>query len=643
MRSDAPAPRHPPALWVGSAVLIAAQLVGLWFATRLSYFSRDDFLVFQRAQEWGLTLRFLRMDLFHHFAPFNRFVHWLVQRFTPLEYPLAHAIILLLIGANLVVFALILKTLRTRGRTVVAALFLLGTSLPMLRVGLWWGSAVHILPAALGIQFVLLYYLRYELSGQRKWLVASWIAFALSLLTQERPLVAIGYLGLLRYLVLPERFELRSLPLRFLRDVPKLWLPYFLLAAAALVNFVKFHHGPVPPAPFDQLVRFFGFTVGKYFLPGLLGYRQLGGPGAQTAATWVSLALFVLLVVLTVRARPSSWRGWAFFAIGYLANMGALGMGRIGLYGAELVSFDLQYYVDVTLLFVLTLGLIDRTPEGETPKVTRGELVALGAGAVVILAMFIPSASAEVTSANRDATHPRSYFAHLRAQLERAASGPPFSLISLRTPEVVVPQFIDPYNRHQYVVTLLPHKAMDPSSPDRRVIDAHGNPRPTRVRRLEVVDPAAGFASKTVELHGATHLPREGGPLCLRSTPPGAIVKFTLSQPVSAELLVLELDYETATGLKVHAATVSADDTAFYPLQAALPAGSHSIVIPLDVQRAESASLVNIPVDTELCLSGLAVSTVTTAPDAEGLCQGLGLHGQLLGPTPCGEPWDKAR
>ena len=643
MRSDTPAPQRRPALWVGIAVLIAAQLVGLWFATRHSYFSRDDFLVFQTAREQGLTLGFLRLDLFHHFAPFNRFLHWLVQRFTPLEYPLAHAIIVLLIGANLGVLALILKELRTRGRTVVAAVFLVGTSLPVLRVGLWWGSAVHILPAALGIQFVLLYYLRYELSGQRKWLVASWIAFALSLLTQERPLVAIGYLGLLRYLVLPERFELRSLPLRFLRDVPKLWLPYFLLAAAALVNFVKFHHGPVPPAPFDQLVRFFGFTVGKYFLPGLLGYRQLGGPGAQTAATWVSLALFVLLVVLTVRARPSSWRGWAFFAIGYLANMGALGMGRIGLYGAEIVSFDLQYYVDVTLLFALTLGLIDRTPEGETPKVTRGELVALGAGAVVILAMFIPSASAEVTSANRDATHPRSYFAHLRAQLERAASGPPFSLISLRTPERVVPQFIDPHNRHQNVVTMLPHQAVDPRSRDRRVIDTHGNLRPTRVRRLEVVDPSAGFAGKTVELYGSTPMPREGGPLCLRATPPGAIVKFVLPRPVSAELLVLELDYETATELKVDAATVSGGNTAFVPLKTTLPAGNNSIVIALDAQSAESASLVNIPVDTELCLFRVALSTVTTEPDAEGVCHGIGQHGELLAPTPCGEPWDKAR
>jgi hypothetical protein len=628
---------------VGIAVLIAAQLVGLWFATRHSYFSRDDYLVFERAQEWGLTLAFLRMDLFHHFAPFNRFVHWLVQRLTPLEYPLAHAIILLLIGANLVVFALILKTLRTRGRTVVAAVFLVGTSLPVLKVGLWWGSAVHILPAALGIQLVLLYSLRYELTGQRKWLVASWIAFALSLLTQERPLVAIGYLGLLRYLVLPERFELRPLPLRFLRDLPKLWLPYFLLAAAALINFIKFHHGPVPPAPFDQLVRFFGLTGGKYFLPGLLGYRQLGGPGAQTAATWVSLALFVLLVVLTVRARPSSWRVWTFFALGYLANMGALGMGRVGLYGAELVSYDLQYYVDVTLLFALTLGLIDRAPEGETPSVTRGELVALGAGAVVILAMFIPSASAEIAGANRDAVHPRSFFANLRADLERAASGPPFSLISLRTPEVVVPQFIDPYNRHHNVVTMLSPKGIDPRSTDRRVIDTHGNLLPTRVQRLAVVEPAAAFASSTVELHGATHLPREGGPLCLRVMPSGGIVKFMLPRPVSAGLLVLELDYETATELEIDAATISADNTTFVPFKTALPAGSNSIVIPLDAQSADSTALVNIPEDTELCLSRVALSTVTTAPDAEGICRSIGHRGELLAPTPCGEPWDKTR
>ena len=102
-------------------------------------------------------------------------------------------------------FLWVLRELRLRPIITLTLLFLAGTSTVLLNETLYYDQTVFLLPASVFILCVTALFLRWTRTGQVWALYASWLVFALSFITQERPLVVLVYLVLLRYVVLPYR------------------------------------------------------------------------------------------------------------------------------------------------------------------------------------------------------------------------------------------------------------------------------------------------------------------------------------------------------------------------------------------------------------------------------------------------------
>ena len=74
------------------------------------------------------------------------------------------------------------------------------TSVPLVRTMLWWGAAVHVLGAAALMTLCVAAFVAYGRRGQVTFKAISVAALAAGLLVQERPMLTIGYLVLIRYL-----------------------------------------------------------------------------------------------------------------------------------------------------------------------------------------------------------------------------------------------------------------------------------------------------------------------------------------------------------------------------------------------------------------------------------------------------------
>ena len=84
-------------------------------------------------------------------------------------------------------------------------LFVAGTSTVLLSSSVYYDQTVFLLPASLFVLWVTALFVRWTRTGTSWLLVASWLVFTLSFVTQERPLVVPVYLVILRYLILPYR------------------------------------------------------------------------------------------------------------------------------------------------------------------------------------------------------------------------------------------------------------------------------------------------------------------------------------------------------------------------------------------------------------------------------------------------------
>ena len=74
-----------------------------------------------------------------------------------------------------------------------------GLSVFVMRVVLWWGAGVHVMGALAAELWCLWCFVVYLRTRHRRWLVGSWLALVAGLLVQERPVLTIGFLVLLRY------------------------------------------------------------------------------------------------------------------------------------------------------------------------------------------------------------------------------------------------------------------------------------------------------------------------------------------------------------------------------------------------------------------------------------------------------------
>ena len=264
---QAPSPQpvtHRPVdrLFVGAVVGVAFVVGAMaYLAQRLfSQFYADDFLYLQLARIGSLTPSWLAVNSYGHFAPGNRFLYLATQRVVGLDYQAAA-----LVPSALVVTIFLSLTWLVRelagGRIVPIAVGVLGaTSVPIMSTMLWFGAGNHVLGGAATMTLCVTAFVVYNRREQERYRVISVLALTAGLLHQERPMITIGYLVLIRYL-----FHLRPVdPLSRAAAIRRevwFWLPWVVVETVYLIYRLFIFEGAPQPGNASDAAEFIGLSV----------------------------------------------------------------------------------------------------------------------------------------------------------------------------------------------------------------------------------------------------------------------------------------------------------------------------------------------------------------------------------------------
>jgi len=461
--------RHADGLAV-LAVLVVSVASAAWF-TRSFYYFQDDFIFIRQAQIASLSLTYLRGSLFQHFSPVSRLLDYVLAHWFHSSIAAAHTIELILLAASVLAFSWTIAELV--GRHFWRHLLTLGFAESLILVHLlgWWTAAANLLPATLFGLLTIAAFLRYRRVGDRRWIVVSLVSFGLSLCTHEQSWLVIGYLLLFDVLVLAPGGRIRGALVRLWREA-WIWLGYGALAILAMINYFAFYYAPLKPrATVGELIRYVGVQFSQAFAPSAIGLRPLTTGWTNTAALLIDSLVFVVIIAASIYRRPSAWRVWTVFAIGFLANSVMIGANRVGYFGVDF-GRELYYLQAPAYLFLLCVGVAYSLDTAGVPYALQGEAsatprapahqrrpskrVRVWGVSVCLLAVGL-YAVAFVTSAttmnvkdasNVESATARSYFTTLIGQISAARNrGEQVSVLDTAVPPGIVASAFAPYNQ----------------------------------------------------------------------------------------------------------------------------------------------------------------------------------------------------
>jgi hypothetical protein len=371
------------------------------------------------------------------------------------------------------------------------------------------------------------------------------------------------------------------------------------------------------------------------------------------------------VLFLAARSRVVG-RAVVFFAVYYLLKQTALGLGLAGKYGANAVTSDAQYYIDILVVAVLAVALATSRgwlgteamaapsrgasahawerarPTGRAARVRlrriRRTQTRLVAGILVVLgahAVAAPFGLAHLVQGNGANTASRDYVQRMRDGLAAVDRSPLHAtVVPLLLPGYVAPGFIAPYNRQDVFLRLVPEwKAYD-SGPV-QVVSASGALVGVEAAASTQVDPASsaiavGNLSRRSSPPGTACFDGEAQPGTIVFTPPGA---------VQGAPLALDVHVRALTPFSATAATESGRKWTFSPVTTGTAAGNQRLVTWLPGNSATSVALASIPPFSSFCVLAVQVGVIIAAADRSGPCHSVGIDGSTGAVAPCGRRW----
>jgi len=357
----------------GGAALYALIGRGSWYV--------DDFLNFRLAQAGPLGRYYINRTVFGHPEQGTRLLNWLLYRISPMNYPVAAAVLCaaVTLGAWMLYRILRMSFRPSPWLPVLATMALSsGIWVPVLA---WWSGGVELAFTAAGGLLSIHALLRcYRGPARPLWgaLAGFWVLVGLGF--YERTLFA----GLAGALYLPAVASRSFRPADVLRVVRRAWTGYLSLAVVGLGYLYyyashKFVHSQ-PGYTHSQLVRYFWICWSHTLAPGLFGgslrSNQVMSLAIAAPQLWWQLVCqvaFLALVVLGVRR--NGWRtliGWLVFGLlFFLPAQYAIATARLHHHG-PLVGEENRYLVDLLPLLVLVLALA-LFRRGELARLERPE------------------------------------------------------------------------------------------------------------------------------------------------------------------------------------------------------------------------------------------------------------------------------
>lgn len=548
-----------------SAIVLAAFVAGAvpfalhaWAALHGS-FDQDDFIVTYRAAQTGpFDLGFLFQDYHGHLAPGGFFLAALITWWSPLDFPLLMAPLLLMQAAAVVLCWAVLVRCFGRRWAILVPFTVFTASTLLLVPTLWWSFGIQLVPLVLAMTAAAHAHVRYLRDGGR-WRIATlaWTVFGLAFY-EKAAVIPILLVAITVWLGVPLRRHLT------------LWLGHAAVLGGFAILFLARTSSQVANGPGQvsagTVADTAGRMVGDTLLPGLLG-GPWSGPGA--GAIWAPSPVFVsvgltvaALVVLIAGVRVGGARArgaWALLGLAFAVDVVLVAATRLTEVGPE-IGDDPRFVADLVLIAVLCGAFAFLTPlrvdgaepgsPSASPPGERERTFALVVS-VLLIASSVVGFSRLAPALRFD--HSRQYIANVRAAVEL---DPELVLFDTFVPKDVVHEWFADDSRASRVVGLLPGIRFDEPAGRMHLLDANGNPQ-----RITGVTPVSrsvpGLMPDCGTLVGET------------------LVSIPLDTPVLGRHL-LKVDYYTSDGGE----GIIESDRVRTPVW--FQAGLHSVYLPAD-------------------------------------------------------------
>jgi hypothetical protein len=422
-------------------LMVAAQT---WWMSALlahSFFWIEDFYMVQRAATNGLTWNYLMWLEGGHMMPVGYFITWLLTRASLYNWT---PFVLATLALSAVAGLMLLRLLRTLFGDRPGILLLLAISLlsPLAFPGLsWWAVSSTQLPFQIALFGAVTSHVRYVRTGARRSLAATVGWVALGMAGSDKGLaIPVLLFAITSAFMMPGtwRHGAWSALRRYWREWILLVLVMAVYVAIYLIQLHTSSSGVESYRVLGGVLSFIWTLITVSLIPGMLGgpWRWWGGTGYSMAGTpqdleWISIALVLVVFVITLTARRGAWRSWAILlcwvcVVDILPTM----LGRGALFTGAFLGHETRYLMEVPGIVAILGGLVFlptlRTAQSRqsASRTVRVSVLAVTGMASLLTAVLIGSVwsfHSYITSTKP--SNARSYLATARLALAQAPAG----------------------------------------------------------------------------------------------------------------------------------------------------------------------------------------------------------------------------
>jgi hypothetical protein len=412
-----------------------------------------------------------------HLMPAGLAIIWVLARVSLYDWPLASAVIMVLVAAaSLALLRVLLTLFGARPGILVPLTLYLFAPLSVGTVA-WLAAAVKILPLELALFLAVDAHVRYARAPRRRTAAAAvcWLLVGMASADQGAvvPLllfaITVAFLGPACPAVAgtavagtavagtavagtavagtavagtapAASIRWAAAASQALTRYRRIWLLYgaLLVGYCALFFAQLSRSGTALPGPGQttSLYRFAGTLIGVNAIPGMLGgpwrwvasgYAQAGPPAGLEYASW---ALAAVVIAASVAGRRGAWPAWAIL-LGWvvIADLVPVAVEGFGGFSPATLGTTTGYVADATAVLALCVGLVVLRPSDGSPdlRAPSAAVRSRPVRAVAVTACCVFAAGAAVSLpafvAATPSAAPRSYIATARAAIRDAPPG----------------------------------------------------------------------------------------------------------------------------------------------------------------------------------------------------------------------------
>jgi hypothetical protein len=489
-------------LALGAIVIVQA----IWLGALMSrgWYYQADFSNLAQATGRPLSWSYLTMSQGGHFALPDRFTFWVLNRTMTLNYPATIAVRLVVQAVATVLLARLLTLVVGRRVGVLVVLTLYALSPLMVQGTLWLTSSIGLLGSQVFLLIGLISHVRYAITRQLRWALATAAAMIVAVLVSEQAAVTILILPLLSVGFLHDGTVLQRV-----RSTIGCWREWVLIAAPMLAIVGYFFFGS---ADYDSaahrvsvgdawaLIR---STWASAIAPSLTGAQThwFNTPNSYFGFAFPSLTVRIASLVAVAiavaigvrRIGPRALLAWSAPAIVPAVGIVIVAVGRFDAYGM-IIAHRMEYAfftaVPATIAVCLSFWfsgsedirsrLLADSHDADSPAQEqhrrarrRGHSLLPAIGVAVAVAVAAGSIASGVAYTRQWANNPaRSYVDNLTASARLGSAT--VTLFDTPINPVIVP-VLEPA-RHISDLTPLAgiHARFDQGSPAPKLVSANG-------------------------------------------------------------------------------------------------------------------------------------------------------------------------